>query len=93
MVPPSAARDGEVARDQGKVRGSEREWRQVLPELAELDELAGSFLPDDEEEEPESLFDDFDSEDDDSDDVDSEPDCLLAPSEPAFDFDDRLSVL
>ena len=72
------------------MRGSARAWRQEL----ELDELAGAFLLEDDEE-PESLFDDFDS-DDDSDDFDSEPDVsLLAPSEPDFapDFDDRLSVL
>ena len=69
----------------------------------ELDELAVSFLPDDDE--PESRFDaeeddgsdDFDSDDFDSDDFDSEPDDSLPddslPLPFAPDFDDRLSVL
>jgi hypothetical protein len=66
-----------------------RAWRQELPEL---DELAGSFLLDDEDEEPESRFDDFDSEPDDSDDFDSVPDDSL-PLLFVPDFEDRLSVL
>src|SRR5262245_49010358 len=88
MVPPSAARDGEVAWTFGEERGSV--WcgsDQEDDELVELDELAVSFLfPDveDEELDDESLFDD------DSlplePDFDSEPDDSL-PLEPDFEFD------
>ena len=66
----------------------------MLPELAELDELAGSFLFD--EPDDESLFEDesedFESELDDS----LLPESLLPESLPLLfepDFDDRLSVL
>ena len=62
--------------------------------MLELDELAVSFLPEDDEDELESLLDSlFDSLlDADSDDFDSEPDDSLPLLLPP-DFDDRLSVL
>ena len=97
MVPPSAARDGEVAWGQGdvsggRVRGSGGNRGSVGrgQELLELDELAASFLLEDEDDELESLFDDEDSDDLDSDDFDSELDESL-PFD--FAFEERLSVL
>jgi hypothetical protein len=91
MVPPSAYATGK-SREIGEVRGEVTEGRAdgSGQELLELDELAVSFLPDEEVDEPESLFDD------ESDDFDSEPEpSLLVASAPllAPDFEDRLSVL
>jgi len=64
-------------------------------ELLELDELAASFLPEDEDDELESRFDDEDSDDLDSDDLDSDDfDSELDESLPFdFAFEERLSVL
>ena len=63
-------------------------------ELLELDELAASFLPEAEDDELESLFDDEDSDDLDSDDFDSDDFSELEESLPFdFDFEERLSVL
>jgi hypothetical protein len=87
MVPPSAARDGEVARTTGECGGSEEVRRGQ--EVLELDELAASFLPEDDDELEsllESLFDD-------ESDFESEPDDSLPLAFAAPDFDERLSVL